>query len=135
MWTPTKAIRRLAVLFALIALAIAPQGDRAAIAQCALELREKGLGPQHPSTATALSLLATLYGSTGNYNRAESLYLRALTIYENALGPEHSFTATTLNNLAGIYDSMANYAKAESLLLRALKIQEKAFGPEHQSTA
>ncbi|MFM7640403.1 MAG: tetratricopeptide repeat protein, partial [Cyanobium sp.] len=81
---------------------------------------ERGLGPEHPDTATSLNNLAALYNSQGAYAKAEPLYLRALAIREKAQGPDHPDTATSLNNLAGLYESQGAYAKAEPLLLRAL---------------
>lgn len=66
----------------------------------ALEIKEKLLGPDHPSTATSLNNLAELYESQGKYNQAVPLYKRALKIRENVLGPDHPDTATSINNLA-----------------------------------
>jgi tetratricopeptide (TPR) repeat protein len=109
--------------------------DAIPIAQEFLELSEKALGPDHPNTATALSNLALLYSSMGNYAKAEPLYERALEIDEKALGPDHPATAYVLNNLALLYSSMGNYAKAEPLYQRALKITEKALGSDHPDTA
>ena len=109
--------------------------DAIPVAQEFLELSEKALGPDHPDTAMALSNLALLYSSMGDYAKAEPLYQRALKIYEKALGPDHPDTARSLNNLAALYDSMGDYAKAEPLYQRALKITEKALGPDHPDTA
>jgi hypothetical protein len=100
------------------------------IAQEALELSEKALGPDHPDTATALNNLALLYVSVGDYAKAEPLYQRSLKIREKALGPETPDTAAALNNLANLaelYRSMGDYAKAVALYQRALKIKEKTF--------
>jgi tetratricopeptide (TPR) repeat protein len=100
-----------------------------------LHLRERTLGPNHPSTATALSNLGELYLKMGDYANAEPLLQRALKIREKALGPNHPSTATALNNLGKLYFKMGEFAKAEPLFQRALKIREKALGPEHFSTA
>ena len=66
--------------------------------QRALEIREKVLGPQHPSVATTLNNLALLYESMGDYEKALPLYQRALEIRENVLGPQHPNTAIIRNN-------------------------------------
>ncbi len=105
------------------------------IAQEAVELSEKALGPDHPDTATTLNNLGLLYRSIGDYTKTELLYQRALKINEKALGPDHPATALALNNLAWLYYSLGNYAKAEPLYQRALKINEKALGPDHPATA
>jgi CHAT domain-containing protein/tetratricopeptide (TPR) repeat protein len=109
--------------------------DAVASAQAALRLAEKALGAEHLETATALSNLALLYVSKGQFEGAEPLYQRALRIYEKEMGPKHPDTATVLNNLAGLYISQRQYDKAEPLLVRALVITEEALGPEHASTA
>jgi CHAT domain-containing protein/Tfp pilus assembly protein PilF len=105
------------------------------LAQRALAIREKALGPEHPYTATALNNLAELYQATGVYAKAEPLLKRALAIFEKALGPEDSITAISLGKLAKLYHNMGAYAKAEPLLGRALAITEKALGPDHPDTA
>ena len=105
------------------------------LAQRALAIRERTLGPTHPVTADSLNNLAALYDTTGAYAKAEPLYQRALAIREKALGPDHPDTAESLNNLAELYRRTGAYAKAEPLYQRALVIREKALGPEHPDTA
>jgi CHAT domain-containing protein len=102
-------------------------------AQKVLKIREKELGPEHPSVAASLNNLASLYHDMGNYSVAEPLYKRSLAIREKTLGPEHPDVARSLNNLAELYRNMGNYAAAESLFKRSLAISEKAEGPEHPS--
>ena len=45
--------------------------------QRALVIREKALGPVHPTVATSLNNLASLYQDQGNYGAAEPLFKRA----------------------------------------------------------
>ncbi len=59
------------------------------LAERALDLREKALGPNHPEVAAALNLLGMICTARSDYNRAESLFQRALAINEKAFGPEH----------------------------------------------
>ena len=63
--------------------------DAVPLAQRALAIREKALGPDHPDVALALNNLAELYRNQGRYAEAEPLYKRALAIEEKALGPDH----------------------------------------------
>ena len=105
------------------------------IAEKALAIDEKALGPVHRDVATSLNNLAMLYVSLGDYAKAEPLYKRSLAIREKALGPDHSDVAQSLNNLAGLYDSLGDYAKAEPLYKRSLTIREKALGPDHPDVA
>ena len=74
------------------------------LAQRALEIREKVLGPeQHPDIANSLNNLALLYRVMGRYEQAEPLYQQALEIREKVLGQQHPDIANSLNNLAVLY--------------------------------
>src|SRR5439155_693649 len=95
------------------------------IAQGAMELSEKALGPDHPDTASALNNLGELYRATGDYAKAEPLYQRALKIYEQALGPDHPDTATLLSNLALLKIDLGEAKDAIALSTRAREGQEK----------
>jgi tetratricopeptide (TPR) repeat protein len=90
--------------------------------QRALDIWERQLGADHPSTATSLNNLAALYHSQGKYESAEPLYQRALDIYERQLGADHPDTANSLHNLALLYQSQGKYELAEPLFLRACSI-------------
>ena len=80
---------------------------------------EKALGPDHPSVASALNNLASLYKEEARYADAEPLYKRALAIREKALGPDHPDVAQSLNNLADLYSAQGRHADAEPLYKRA----------------
>ena len=105
------------------------------LAQRALTVRNKMLGPDHPDTAQSLNNLALLYFTIGAYAKAKPLYERALDIRKKVLGPEHPDTAVSFGNLAGLLQATGAYAKAEQLFERALAITEKALGPDHPDTA
>ncbi len=109
--------------------------DAIPLAERALAIREKALGPEHPDVATSLSSLAELYRATGAYAKAELLHTRALAIDEKAYGPNHPEVAADLNNLAVLYKATGAYAKAEPLYTRSLTILEKALGPDHPNVA
>jgi CHAT domain-containing protein/Tfp pilus assembly protein PilF len=110
-------------------------GEAVSVAEQALALREKALGPMHPDIATSLNDFALCYKAQGEYPKAEPLYSRALDIREKALGPMHPLVATSLNNLAGLYQAQGAYPKSEPLWGRALDIREKALGPMHPLVA
>jgi tetratricopeptide (TPR) repeat protein len=130
-----------AASFLLVQLAAYRQSALAAYAAArplferALAIRERALGPEHPSTAESLNNLAGLLQNQGDVVGARPLYERALAIKEKALGPEHPSTATSLNNLAGLLYNQGDLAGARPLYERALASYEKALGPEHPSTA
>jgi CHAT domain-containing protein/Tfp pilus assembly protein PilF len=105
------------------------------VADRALALSEKNLGPNHPETLNALSNLGGMYQEQGDYAKAEPLYLRALAIREKAFGPGDSNVAISFNNLAVLYRSKGDYEKAEPLYLSALAIFERVFGPDNPNFA
>lgn len=55
------------------------------LAERALVIREKALGPEHPDVVTSLNKLAGLYMIKGDYAKVEPLYQRTLAIREKAL--------------------------------------------------
>src|SRR2546423_152024 len=81
------------------------------LAERALALREKALGPQAPEVAGALSNLAVLYQATGKLDRAEALNLRALSIYEQASGGDRAHLADVLYHLAEIRSQKKDFNK------------------------
>ena len=105
--------------------------DARNMAEQAVAIKEKVLGPDHPDLATSLNNLALVYQPEGEYAKAEPLYQRALAIRERALGPDHTDVATSLHNLARLYEAEGRYAQAEQLYTRSLAIYEKALGPDH----
>lgn len=102
--------------------------------QRALAISEKVSGPDHPSTATRLSNLASLYVSQRRYDEAEPLHQRALAIRKKVLEPDHPDMATSLHNLALLYHRQDRYGEAEPMYQRALAIREEALGLDHPYT-
>ena len=100
----------------------------------ALAVREKVLGPEHPSTAESLNNFAVWLQTLGDLAGARPLHERALAIREKTLGPEHPGTAYSLANLAKLLQTLGDLAGARPLYERALAIREKALGPEHPNT-
>jgi CHAT domain-containing protein len=105
------------------------------LAQRALALREKELGPNHRDVARSLNDLAVLYLRRLRYADAEPLYKRSLAISEKTLGPDHPNVAVVLSGLANIYQAEGHYADAEPLYKRLLAIREKTLGLDHPDVA
>ena len=61
--------------------------DALSLAARAVELGEELLGTHPQAVAESINNLAGLYQATGEYARAEPLYLRSLGIREKFLGP------------------------------------------------
>lgn len=91
-----------------------------------LEIRERVLGPDHPTVAATLINLAGDYSNLGDYARSERAYLRALKIKEKELGAENPDLAIDLVAIAQDYLERGDYLKAEESLRRGLAILEKA---------
>ena len=98
------------------------------IAERAVELAKRTLGPDHPKTADVLNDLGFVFQKIGNYAKAEPLYQEALRIRQKVLRPEDPDTALSLNNLAALYQDLGEYAKAEPLYQEALRIRQNVLG-------
>ena len=104
-------------------------------AQNALELAERGFGPDSLETADALRNLVVIWRAQNDTERVEPGLKRILAIRERALDPNHPDVANALSNLGRHYFFRGLYAQAEPLLLRALKIREDTLGPKDLSVA
>jgi tetratricopeptide (TPR) repeat protein len=105
------------------------------LAEKILTIRERQLGPDHSSVATALDSLARLLRLQGRYADAEPLQKRSLAIRQKEFGDNHPDVAEALNNLALIYSETRRDIDAESLHKQALEIREQVFGPDHPTVA
>jgi CHAT domain-containing protein/Tfp pilus assembly protein PilF len=109
--------------------------EAAKIQEKLVEKVKQLFGPDHTHTAAQMNNLAALYQATGQYAKAEPLFLRSMAIWEAKLGKEHADVATALNNLAGLYQHLGQYAKAEPLYRRCLAIREAKLGKGHPEVA
>ncbi|KAI6439877.1 hypothetical protein MCOR15_011898 [Pyricularia oryzae] len=99
-----------------------------------LALREKVLGPEHPSTFDSINNLALLFASQGKYQEAEQMHRKTLEFCKKAMGPEHPSTLDSMNNLASVLASQGKYEEAEQMHRKELALSEKVLGPENPST-
>jgi CHAT domain-containing protein/tetratricopeptide (TPR) repeat protein len=107
-----------------------------ALAERAISIKEKALGPDHPDLAKSVHALGNLlYLGAHDHAGARALYERALAIREKALGTEHVLVAHSLNNLASMLRAMGDYAAARPLYERVVAIDEKVLGPDHPDLA
>lgn len=105
------------------------------LAQKALELAEKRLGPVHAEVARSLIALAHSQTALGKYEEALLLQQQALAIKEFMLGPEHFDNAMSHYELAETYGKLSQYEKALTHGQRGLAIIEKVYGPDDLVTA
>lgn len=85
--------------------------------------------------ASPLFSLGNLYRTQRQFEKAESLLLRALALRKQELGPEHFHTAGSLRGLALLYMECGRYNEAEVLYQRAFAIYEQTLGPAHPQVA
>jgi tetratricopeptide (TPR) repeat protein len=91
-------------------------------------------GPEHPSTFTLRSNLASAYLSAGEASRAIPLCEQALVGRERILGPDHPSTLTAQNNLAFAYVSAGDVGRAIPLHEQTLADFNRILGSDHPST-
>jgi tetratricopeptide (TPR) repeat protein len=96
------------------------------IAQEALAIRERVLGPSSVDVASSLNTLGEIYRGQGRFDDAERLHRRALAIQEKELGPDNPDVAESLTSLAMLRNAQGSFIEAEALLKRALLILENA---------
>jgi tetratricopeptide (TPR) repeat protein len=97
-------------------------------------LREELLGPDHPETLAALTLLGRIAQDQGRKAEAEALLQRALAGYERA-GPGHAAAMlVACRLLAAAYADRGRFDRAEALYLRSRDGLRDAVGPDHYST-
>jgi tetratricopeptide (TPR) repeat protein len=80
--------------------------------------------------ARALTDLADVCRSQGEYRQAESFYRRALTIEKKVLGPDHHHLAGPLNRLAAVLCDQRKWDEAESIYRQAITLSEKVLDPD-----
>jgi tetratricopeptide (TPR) repeat protein len=78
-----------------------------------------------------LDILAQLYESIEEYEKALPLYLENLELIEKYVGKEHPSYGMAINDLAVLYRSMEQYNKALPLYIEALENAEQVLGKEH----
>jgi tetratricopeptide (TPR) repeat protein len=99
-------------------------------------LREaEAFGKQDPRLATTLRDLAALYESQSKFDKAETLYQRALAISESLLSPNDPKLIESVSKLADIEWLFGRLDKAELLCQRAVEMTERVHGPDHLELA
>lgn len=101
--------------------------------QEALRYLEKSYGPDHIEVAEVLNSMGLILKKRADYDRAETLYKRAIEICYATFGreQEHYKLGIFYNNLADLDRKRARFDQALELYRRALRSIEKALGPQH----
>ncbi len=104
------------------------------VAEHAVALLTKELGPEHNEVARAQVNLGAVYVALHRYTEAETVYHHAMQVFERVLGPDHPSIAVVLNNMIEVLASQKRYADARLAGERALAIRAKVLGPTHRQT-
>lgn len=100
-----------------------------------LEICERVLGTDHPSTASGYNNVASNLDDQGQAAMAEPFHRKALEIRERVLGPDHPHTAESCSKVATCLKAQGQATKAEPLHRKALEIRERVLGLHDPSTA
>lgn len=92
------------------------------------------LGPDHPDTLISAVDLGDALLKQEQYEKAETLYRRALEGREKLLGPGHADVLDVVSSLGIALHKQGQYEKAEAMHRRGLEGREKLLGSEHQKT-
>lgn len=124
-----------AIVAALAYLPKARDPASRALAERAIAIRERALGPDHPDVAKSRNRLAILLWRNGSLAEARSLFEETLPALEAALGPDHLDVAKASQDFANVLVQDGDYDAARPLLERALSIHENAREPDSHSIA
>jgi tetratricopeptide (TPR) repeat protein len=100
-------------------------GEAADVCEQALAISERFLG-EGPYTAMVLTGLGLNQASSGQYDKAEKTYMRALAIHERVYGHDSEQSAMLLTNIGLLYRNTGRPSKARPFLARASAIEAKA---------
>ena len=104
------------------------------LAETAVKLRQKVLGPDRPETLSSLNVLANAKIHQGKDAEGEKLYREVLDVQRRILGPDHPETLLSMANLSVVLRRRGQYGEAESLSRRVLDSRRRVLGPEHPDT-
>jgi len=91
--------------------------------------------PLELDIAAMANNLGFLKKSSGDYDAAETFFLRALEILHAQLGPDHEETATVTGNLGALYQACGFYEQAREMHMIALDSRRNVLGEDHPDTA
>ena len=100
----------------------------------ALELRQAGLGAEHPDTLDCMLSLGTTYVRVGKPERALPLLEKALKLQKARLGPKHPDTLRAMDILGYAYVEGGKPDLALPLLEQTVKVKKAALGLDDPET-
>ena len=93
--------------------------------RASLKIKRKQFGNSHPSVATTLNNLGSIYYSEGDFCRALDYYNESLNIITKHLGPDNVNVATIWHNIGDVYRATNKSGIALICFQQALNIRQK----------
>ena len=97
----------------------------------ALQIQDRALGRDHPSTALTLNNYGGMLALRGDYAQAEQMQRAALGTMEKVFGEDHPDTAAVLTSLSLSLDRQGKIQQAESSYQRAVVISRRTGNPRN----
>ena len=91
-------------------------------------------GPDHVSSLTSISNLASVLSTLGDFDKAEEMHRIVLSKSQGKPGGEDPHTLASANNLATIMQQKGEYKEAEKLQRQTLERRERMLGKRHSAT-
>ncbi len=102
-------------------------------ARLGVTIREKLLGPDHPSVAEDVAALAAILDGQERFAESEPMYERVLPLFRARRA--HYDVAVNLHNLAAAHAAQHKFASAQKMYREAEKLKQKLLGDDHPDTA
>lgn len=111
--------------------------DARALAERAVAIRERLLGADTLPLAESLDTLGTVYGLSGQYERAVARFEQALRIHEERPSSDRASEeyGTLCVNLAGTYQRLGKYSLSEATFRKGLDALRVKPGVQHPAYA
>lgn len=100
----------------------------------ALKLYRQELGPNHPSTLSAMSNLVSVYLTAGMLDKAVALGEESLRLTELHCPDDTEAVVLAMQNLGAAYDQLQQSDKALDIRRRTLTLARDKFGNDHERT-
>jgi serine/threonine protein kinase/tetratricopeptide (TPR) repeat protein len=104
------------------------------LAQSALEIRQKALGPNYPKTLESMTQMGWVLDRESRDTEAEKLIRETLDRQRRVLGPEDPLTLETTDDLAIVLEKQGHFAEEEKIERELIAIRTRKLGPEHPQT-
>lgn len=95
---------------------VGQHGDGAQLAEKTIEVYERLLGTEHPSTLKSMCNLAGYCHSHGQYERAVQLGKQTVEVQKRALGAEHPSTLECMRNIIKSYNFYCQYKRGSAVV-------------------